>query len=196
MNLSFKQYKAIDLTILTVVLGVCEFLTAKAANAWFPGQLYVLSPTIMMTCIVMMRWNGFAAIHAAVGGLVFCLSSGATGEQILIYCVGNCFALIALIWFKVFGKKKIKDKFGYTILFTVTAFVGAQLGRWLVGLLLGGAPDSIIVFLTTDCLSLLFAVVVVLISRKADGLFEDQKAYLLRVQAEKKKQEAEDYYNS
>lgn len=196
MNLSFKQYRAIDLTILAVVLGICEFLTAKAAVSWFPSQLYTLSPTIMMVCIVMMRWNGYAAIHAAVGGLVFCLASGAGDKHILIYCLGNCFALSALLLFKAFGKKKIKDKFGYTVLFTLAAFLGAQLGRWLIGLLLGGSPDSIIVFLTTDSLSLLFAVVVVLISRKADGLFEDQKEYLIRVRDERKRKEAEDYYNS
>ncbi|MCM1298970.1 MAG: hypothetical protein NC203_03505 [Firmicutes bacterium] len=195
MNLTFKQYRAIDLTILSVVLAVCEFLTAKAATAWFPGQLYALSPTVTVVCIVMMRWNGYAAIHAALGGLIFCLTSGANEKQILIYCVGNCFGLAALTLFKVFGKKKIKDKFGFTVLFTLAAFVGTQLGRWLVGLLLGGSPDTIIVFLTTDSLSLLFAIVVVLISRKADGLFEDQKEYLVRMQAERKRKEAEDYYN-
>lgn len=196
MNLTFKQYRAIDLTILAVVLCVCEFLTAMGATVWFPGQLFALSPTVTMVCIVMMRWNGYAAVHAVLGGLVYCLASGASGEQILIYCAGNLFALLALILFKVFGKKKIKEKFGFTVLFTLAAFLGAQLGRWLISLLFGSSPDTIIVFLTTDSLSLLFAVVVVLISRRVDGLFEDQKEYLIRVQAERKRKEAEDYYNS
>lgn len=196
MNLTFKQYRAIDLTILAVVLCVCEFLTAMGATVWFPGQLFALSPTVAMVCIVMMRWNGYAAVHAVLGGLVYCLASGASGEQILIYCAGNLFALLALILFKVFGKKKIKEKFGFTVLFTLAAFLGAQLGRWLISLLFGSSPDTIIVFLTTDSLSLLFAVVVVLISRRVDGLFEDQKEYLIRVQAERKRKEAEDYYNS
>ena len=196
MNLTFKQYRAIDLTILAVVLCVCEFLTAMGATVWFPGQLFALSPTVTMVCIVMMRWNGYAAVHAVLGGLVYCLASGASGEQILIYCAGNLFALLALILSKVFGKKKIKEKFGFTVLFTLAAFLGAQLGRWLISLLFGSSPDTIIVFLTTDSLSLLFAVVVVLISRRVDGLFEDQKEYLIRVQAERKRKEAEDYYNS
>ena len=179
-----------------MVLCVCEFLTAMGATVWFPGQLFALSPTVTMVCIVMMRWNGYAAVHAVLGGLVYCLASGASGEQILIYCAGNLFALLALILFKVFGKKKIKEKFGFTVLFTLAAFLGAQLGRWLISLLFGSSPDTIIVFLTTDSLSLLFAVVVVLISRRVDGLFEDQKEYLIRVQAERKRKEAEDYYNS
>ncbi len=79
-------------------------------------------------------------------------------------------------------------------MFVLTAYIGAQIGRWLVGLACGGAADSIIMFLTTDMLSLLFSVVIVLISRKADGLFEDQKSYLIRMDKAKKKKEAEDYY--
>ncbi len=193
-NISFNQYRVIDLTILAVVTAVFEAITAFAATKWFPGELYAVSPTIAMACIVMMRWNGFAAINAALGGMSFCLASGATEKQILIYVVGNCFALLALLLFKLPGKNKIKDRFYFTLLFVLTAYIGAQIGRWLVGLACGGAADSIIMFLTTDMLSLLFSVVIVLISRKADGLFEDQKSYLIRMDKAKKKKEAEDYY--
>ncbi len=193
-NISFNQYRFIDLTILAVVTAVFEAITAYAATKWFPGELYAVSPTIAMACIVMMRWNGFAAINAALGGMSFCLASGATEKQILIYVVGNCFALLALLLFKLPGKNKIKDRFYFTLLFVLTAYIGAQIGRWLVGLACGGAADSIIMFLTTDMLSLLFSVVIVLISRKADGLFEDQKSYLIRMDKAKKKKEAEDYY--
>lgn len=196
LNISFKQYRTIDLVILAVIMFVFETITAKAAAQWFPDQLYFLSPTVAVVCIVMMRWNGYAAIHAFVGGLAFCFASGASEKQFIIYCVGNCFALLALLLFKALGKKKIKDKFVFTVLFTLAAFLGAQLGRWLVGLLLGGTPDSIIVFLTTDSLSGLFAVVVVLISRRVDGLFEDQKSYLIRADAERRRKEGEEFYNS
>lgn len=193
-KLSFKQYRAIDLGILAVVTVVFETITALAATRWFPDQLYTLSPTITMICIVMMRWNGYAAIHALLGGAAFCMASGATQRQMILYCIGNCFALLALLLFKFIGKAKIKEKFYLTALFTVCAYVGAQLGRWIISLIFGGPWDSVIVFLSTDCLSLLFAVVVVLISRRADGLFEDQKSYLIRLDKERRKKEAEDYY--
>lgn len=196
LNISFKQYRAIDLTIFAVIMLIFETVTAKAAVQWFPDQLYALSPTVAVVCIVMMRWGPYGAIHALLGGFAFCFASGANGKQFIIYCVGNCFALAALGLFKLFGKKKIKDKFGYTVLFTLAAFLGVQLGRWLISLPLGGSPDSIIVFLTTDSLSLLFAVVVVLISRRVDGLFEDQKSYLIRADAERRRQEGEEFYNS
>lgn len=194
MNFTFKQYRAIDLTILGAVLLVCEFLTATAATKWFPNELYTLSPTITVVCIVMMRWNGYAAIHALLGGFVYCFACGAHDKQIIIYCIGNCFALLALILFKLLGKEKIRSKFYFSLLFALTAFFGAQIGRWTVGIAFGGPFDSLGAFVSADIITLLFTVVVVLISRKAEGLFEDQRSYLIRTEEERRKKEAEKYY--
>lgn len=187
-NISFKQYRAIDLVIWLVILSVFEYVTVMAASKWFPGEIYTISQMVAVLCIVMMRWGGYAAIHAVAGGIVFCLVQGASAEQFAVYCVGNCFALIALVLFKAVGKENIRTKLHFTVLFTAVAFCGAQLGRWLVSLVFGGTFGSIATFFMTDSLSLLYAVVVVLISRKADGLFEDQKSYLIRTEAERRKE--------
>lgn len=191
-KISFEQYRAIDIGIMAVILFVAETLTAKAANMWFPGELYALSPTVAIVCIVMMRWGGFAAIHAAVGGLAFCFALGADIKQFAIYCAGNCFALISLILIKVLGKQKIKDGALPTILFTALAFMGAQLGRGIVGLFFGAPIESVPAYFAADSLSLVFAEVVVLISRRVDGLFEDQKAYLIRTEAERRRAQSPD----
>ena len=193
MNLSFKQYRAIDLGIMLVILAVIEALIAYAAAVWFPYEFYVLSPTVAIVCIVMMRWGGFAAIHAVGGGLALCIASGADWNQFAVYCVGNCFALLALILLKALGKEKVRSKPLLTALFTVIAFCGAQIGRWLVGLLMGGSLGDIFTFFATDSLSLIFALVAVLISRRINGLFEDQWSYLVRTQAERNKQQIPDY---
>lgn len=187
-NISFKQYRGIDLAMWVVILSVFESLTVIAASRWFPGELYTLSQMVAVLCIVMMRWGGYAAIHAVVGGFVFCLVQGASAEQFAVYCVGNCFALIALVFFKTAGKEKVRSKVHFTVLFTAAAFCGAQLGRWLVSLAFGGSFGSIATFFMADSLSLLYAVVVVLISRRVDGLFEDQKSYLIRTEAERRKE--------
>lgn len=187
-NISFKQYRGIDLAIWLVILSVFESLTVIAASKWFPSELYTLSQVVAVLCIVMMRWGGYAVIHAVAGGFVFCLVQEAGLEQFAVYCVGNCFALIALALFKVMGKEKVRAEIGFAVLFTAVAFCGAQLGRWFVSLVFGGSPGSIATFFMTDSLSLLYAVVVVLISRRVDGLFEDQKSYLIRTEAERRKE--------
>lgn len=194
-KISFKQYRTIDLGIMAVILFVFEMITATAAAKWFPGELYSLSPTITVLCIVMMRWGGFAALHAVVGGAAFCIASGASVQQFVMYCLGNCLALLAMFFFKLYGKKKVKESALHTMAFTAVAYAGAQIGRWLLGLLFGGSFDSVVVFFATDSLSLLFAFVVVLISRRVDGLFEDQREYLIRTQEERVRERNKSYYD-
>lgn len=191
-NISFKQYRAIDLCIWAVILLVFEYVTAMAAARWFPEELYTLSQTTVVLCIVMMRWGGgFAVIHAVAGGAAYCLASGGSVKQFVVYCVGNCFALAALALFRASGKEKVRSKAYLTIMFTAAAFCGMQVGRWLVSLVFGASFDSLVMFFATDSLTLLYSVVVVLVSRRVDGLFEDQKNYLIRTESERKRREAD-----
>ena len=194
MNLSFKQYRAIDLGILLFLAVAAEAVTRRAAIAWFPYEAYVLSPTFAMLCIVMMRWDGFAAIHAVACGLTLCIASGADARQFAVYCIGNCFALAAMVMFKVCGgKDKVRGKFFTTALFVAVTFCLVQIGRWLVWLPFGGSLKDIVGFFVTDLMSLLFAELAVLIARRVDGLFEDQMAYLIRTQSERNKQQLPDF---
>ncbi len=188
-KISFGQYRAIDLGIMAVILFAVETLIAKAAGTWFQGQMYMLSPTIAIVCIVMMRWGGFAAIHALVGALAYCMALGASGRQFAIYCVGNLFALVSLLLIKKFGKQRIKDSVLLSIVFTAAAFAAVQIGRWLVSLIFGGTPDALLRFITTDSLTLAFSLLVVLISRRVDGLFGDQRSYLIRTAEERRRAE-------
>lgn len=185
MRLSLKQYRTIDLGIMLFLLAAAEAIIAVAARDWFPHEMYVLSPTIAVVCIVMMRWNAWAAVQAAGGALALCIASGASAAQFAVYGIGNCFALAALLLFRGIGKERIRSSALFSLLFTLTAYCGMQAGRWLVGLLLGGTAGDILSLFTTDSLSLLFAVVTVQLARRLDGLFEDQVAYLVRTQAER-----------
>ena len=69
------------------------------------------------------------------------------------------------------------------------AYIGMALGRWTVSLAFGGDLTALLVYVTTDIISLLFAEVILLILRKTDGMIEDQKAYLLRVDRERREEE-------
>jgi hypothetical protein len=56
-----------------------------------------------------------------------------------------------------------------------------QAGRAITALCLGNEFSRCLGFFTTDTLSLLFVGVIVWIARRLDGIFEDQKHYILRV---------------
>ena len=109
-------------------------------------------------------------------------------EQFFIYCIGNVFSLLALVLIKIYGKEKIRTSPLRLAVFATVAYLGMELGRCIVSVLFGGSIEALLVYITTDIVSLLFTVVVLILLRKSDGLLEDQKAYLLRVERERKEE--------
>ena len=193
-NLTFKQYRNIDLSIFALLVILSEAITTVATNSWFVAQPVAISTTIIFVCILMMRWGAFAIIHAIIGGVVFCVASGASVEHFIIYSVGNCLTMCALLWFKLLGKERVRTDSFVLAIYTVSVYLLMQVGRWLVSLFFGGGLGELVGYITTDIISLLFAVVIMLILRKTDGMIEDQKAYLFRLERERLEEQQSSSY--
>ena len=205
-RLTFRQYRQMDLTVVGAMLVVAEALIVLAATRWFPAEAYTVSIVAAVTSIVLMRWGPWAAIHAVLGGLVYCFVSGGQPGQYLIYCAGNLFALLSLLWFRILGKERIREDSFLTVMFALTTQLFMQLGRAAIAFALlraspgsapagtqsiAGALSFCIGFITTDALSGFFTAVILWIARRQDGLFEDQKHYLLRIQEAEKEERGE-----
>lgn len=186
------QYRAIDLIMFAAMVAVGEWLVVSAARFWFRDQLYALSVVPVVTAIVMMRWGPWAAIHAVLGGAAFCLASGAQAAQFVVYCGGNLLGMAALGMLYGLGKERIRKDALMTMAFGAVTVLLMQLGRALLSLLFGGTAGEMIVFFTTDVITLLFTIVVIWIARGLDGVFEDQINYLLRISKERE-EEKESY---
>ena len=185
---SFQQYRAVDLSLFAVMLLISETLIIFAAVKWFPGQPYTVSVTSAITAIVLMRWGPYALIHAVLGGLVFCFWSGGAPEHYLIYCVGNAFSMLSLLLIRLVGEKKIKENAVFTLGFALCTILLMQFGRATVAFLLGTPMENCVGFFTTDAVSGLFAMVICWIANRLDGIFENQKSYLLRVHSEEERE--------
>ncbi len=185
---SYSGYRSIDLTLFAVMLIVFEGIILMASTRWFAGQPYTVSVVPLIVAIVMMRWGPWAGIHALVGGLAFCLASGAAPRQYLIYCVGNLFSLAALGLRRVMGEEAIRKDTLKTLLFGLATAVLMEAGRALMALVLGVSPPIALGFFTTDVVTVLFTLVVVWIVRRLDGVWEDQQHYLLRLREEQEKE--------
>ena len=192
-QISFSQYRMIDLSILSFVLAVCQFLTHLAVSFWFPEQLYVVSPVAGMTARVMMSWSAWAALPAGLGGVLFVWLSGGNLQQTLIYVLGNLASLMALFLFKIFGKEKIRKDSFLAVVFAIAVQLLMQLGRAAMALVFGYSAEACIGFITTDILSMLFTVFIIWTARRIEGLFEDQKNYLLRIQREQQAERGEQF---
>ncbi len=186
-QLSFQEYRGIDLFLFALMLAVFEFIIVRAAGAaFFRDQPYTVSLAAAITSIVYMRWGVWGGLHAAWAGLLFCFWSGGTGQQYLIYILGNLFSLLAVpVLYKV-GFEKIRLGEWSSMLFPLAVILLMQGGRAAVSLALGGPESGALGFFTTDALSILFTLVIIWIARRLDGLYENQKHYLLRIQKENK----------
>ncbi len=189
-RLNFNQYRAIDLAIFAVILVVFESIASKAALN-FSSQPYFISVVPAVTCIVYMRWGAFGCIHAALGGLVYCFATGGTAVQYLIYMVGNLLSAIVLLLLRKIGPAKVKGSLLLSLAMAVLVSLLMQIGRGLVMAVLGGELSLIFGFVLTDVLSGVFAAVIVFIVRRLDGVFENQRSYLLRMQEEERKDKEE-----
>lgn len=178
---SFQQYRAIDLAMFAALLCITETMIVKAATWWFPDQLYTVSVVGAVTAIVLMRWGPWAAIHAVLGGAVFCLASRGSAKQLLIYCAGNLFSLLMLLPLRYLGGERIRLDGILSVLFGVCTLLLMQLGRALVAFVLGTEFQTCLGFFTTDALSLLFTGLILWVARRLDGIFENQRHYLLRI---------------
>lgn len=183
-QITFRQYRAMDVAIFTVLLCVCETLITLGATRWFPAEPWTLSLVPAVTAVVMVRWGGFAAIPAVLGAFVFCLASGATLPQYVIYCVGDLAALVLTQFLYRIGWKRLHDQVLLAMVYGLLTALTMQCGRALIALLMGNPPAACLAFLTTDCLSTLFAALIVWITRSLDGMLEEQKHYLKRIAAE------------
>jgi hypothetical protein len=141
-------------------------------------------------------WNRFVelgAVPAGLGGLLFAWMSGGNLQQMLIYVLGNLASLAALLMFRMFGKERIRKDSFLAVTFAIAVQLLMQLGRAAMGSVFGYPTAAIIGFITTDILSILFTVFIVWTVRRIEGLFEDQRNYLLRVQREQKVERGEQF---
>ena len=178
---TFQQYRSIDLALFAVMLCVTEILIVRAARFWFADQLYTVSVVGAVTAIVMMRWGPWAAIHAVLGGLVYALAGQGSTKQLVIYCAGNLLSMLMLLPLKTLGSEKIRTDGFLSVGFGLLTLLLMQLGRALCAVALGASPRDSLGFFTTDALSLLFTGLIIWVARRLDGVFENQKHYLLRI---------------
>ena len=190
---TFGQYRSIDLTILLLVQAASQFVIHFAATVLYADQLYVVSPVAVVVALVMMRWNGWAAIHAVLGGVLYALMAGGNWQHILIYGAGNLLSLAALMMLKLLGKERIRKDGLLTMLYALLTQLLMHVGRSAVAALLGFPAGVLLGFITTDLLSGLFSMIILWSIRRADGLFEDQKQYLLRIAREQQNERGDQF---
>lgn len=191
-NITFRQYRAMDLFFFTAVLCLSEVLITLGATKWFQAEAYTLSFSCAVMAIVMVRWGAWAAVPVGIGHVAFCLvyglSEAVSWQQFFIYVVGSQAGLLMLLFLKKVNWQKLQQDVLLALVYGLLTALCMQLGRMGMALVLGSSLQSGIGFITTDVLSTFICVLLVWIARRLDGMLEEQKHYLIRVQEEKERE--------
>lgn len=196
-QLSAKQYKLTDLFVFAVILILGE-LFPHFALEWFPQQaFFTLSFMVPIVVIIMIRWGWPSVFYAVAGGIIYCLLNSGDGINYATYGIGNAFIALMLIPYYLIGEEKITSRWWASLLFVFGAWVCVYLGRAVVSSIAltispieGVNPISgFVSFAMTDTLSLAIGIVIILVIRRFDGMFEGQKRFLNRIDAERKEEQ-------
>ncbi|MBO7085649.1 MAG: hypothetical protein J6W25_00885 [Bacilli bacterium] len=184
-GLSIRGYRAIDIGIFSVILFLIEFFATYFTNNIF--TIFLLIPIVL---IVLMRWGLYASITVVIGSVAYVYaislhSDGITYKNYLAYILGNLFILINILWF-IKGKEKVKKNLFISIGYVVSAFLLIEVGKTIFSdIFLGGDFFRILIgFLGSDALNVVIGLVIILIARLQNGIFEDQIAYIKRIKEE------------
>lgn len=178
---SIEQYRAIDLSLFALMLIIFETVLVRAATGWFPAEAWTVSLVPAVTAIVMVRWGPWCAVHAALGGAVTVLAMKGTGIQFLIYGIGSLAALAVLPLERKWGWERLHGTVLLNFLFSILVVLAMQAGRAAVALIAGTPPEGLLLFVTADSVTYIFTVVILWIVSRLDGMLEDQKHYLARI---------------
>ncbi len=194
--ISLRQYRLTDLFLFAVILVVFEVILHFAFKA-FHGD-FIFSPMLAITLIVMMRW-GWPSIFYAVGdGLLYCLLNikdpSFSPYMFAIYIIGNAFVAVLFLMTRFMGKKKIRDRWYFSLLFATVGWIAVVLGRAITAACFGLGFVSALLAHFGDLVSFAICLTIILVMRRLDGMFEDQKAFLKRLDEEKKEKERRDTF--
>lgn len=184
-KISFSTYRSIDIAIFTLLMIIFEFLSIKGFE-WLNG-IYSLSLFLVISLITMLRWKFWAIIPIIASGITYSLAhQDGTYQNMIVYSVGNLFSLLSLVW--IFPDQKKLEKNHFVILFVLTGFFSYCVGRSFIASIIfqKSFADLLIGFLGTESLNAVISLVVIFIAKRQNGILEDQKKYILRVQEEER----------
>lgn len=183
-RLSFKEYRAIDLLIYTAIVIIFEIISQKAVS-WLNVSIS-FSLFFALSLLVIMRWNFYAIIPVLGSQITYSIMLGSSLKNYLVYIIGSIFIFIVTLFF-VKGKEKMKNPW-IIVLYIFSGYFAVEIGRSFIAIFFGSSFFKTLVgFLGTDIINIFIAFLIIFIARRQDGVFEDQKSFLIRKEKEDQK---------
>lgn len=187
--ISIKQYRLGDLFVFTLIAAIAE-LVCYYSRFWFPGAAYyTLNLMLPVITLVMVRWGWPGIILAVAEGALGCAIRGSGWESYIIFMVSNAAIAIELLVLKLIGAERLQKRWYWAFLVVLSGWVAVNFTRTCIYAAFYG---DFLVSLATwfglfegGLLALVMGELIILICRRLDGMFENQKRYLLRLKKER-----------
>lgn len=190
--ISLKQYRATDLFLFAVILIAFE-LIVHFAFIGLKGD-FTFSPMLPIVLLVIMRWRWQGVLFAAADGALYCLLNGAGWQSYLCYIIGNAAIASVLLMTKFMGRQKIAGKWYFSALFVLAGWISVVLARTVLAVIVGDGFLAALLSQLSDVYTLGIGLIIILVLRRLDGMFEDQIHYLSRLDDERKEMARRDTY--
>lgn len=187
--ISIKQYRLGDLFVFTVIAAIAE-LICYLSQIWFSSAaFYTLNLMLPVITLVTVRWGWPAVVLAAAESVLYCALRHTTWQGYIIYMVGNAAIAAELFAVKLIGAERLKKRWYWASLLVLIGWVATNLVKTCMYAAFYKDFVSALktMFGIADCglLALVMGEVIILICRRLDGFFENQKLYLLRLNKER-----------
>ena len=193
--ISIRQYRLTDSLIFAAILAAFELILHFALIGY--NGAFTFSPLVPIVVLVIMRWGWQGVFYAVGDGILFCLLKGFGWQYFVSYGIGNAFIMVLLLATKFLGKEKIAGKWYFSALFVLAGWLLVAFGRTIVAACCGMDFVGTLVAQLVDpssLLSLAMALIIILVMRRLDGMFEDQKHYLKRLDEERRAKSERDEF--
>lgn len=176
--------------MFTVIAAIAE-LVCYFSQGWFSdAAFYTLNLMLPVVTLVIVRWGWRGVVLAAAEGALYCAIRQGGWQSYIIYIIGNSAVAAELLVIRLVGYERLKKRWYWAFLVVLTGWTAVNFTRsCLFAALYGDFPAALgTMFGNSDggLLALTMGELIILICRRLDGLFENQKRYLLRLDKEAK----------
>ena len=190
--ISFRQYKYTDLFFFALVLGLSELLVFCSYNYWFKSTIdkFYVNFMLAIALTVIMRWGWIGGLYAVLDGIILSAVGGGGWQRYLSYIIGTACILVVLLMTKFVGKEKIRSKWYLSLAYVLVGWASVNVGISCMSMIFGESISTALLvsfgYGVYGALPLAASIVVVMLLRRLNGMFEDQKHYLLRQDKERR----------
>lgn len=191
--ISIKQYRLGDLFMFTVIAVIAE-LVCYYSQIWFSGAaFFTLNLMLPVITLVIVRWGWQGIVLAVAEGALYCAIRGSSWQAYIIYMVSNAAIAIELLVVWLIGAERLKKRWYWAFLVVLSGWVTVNFTRTCIYTAFYGSFVTMLGYSFGQAdgglLALVMGELIILVCRRLDGLFENQKKYLLRLEKERKEEQ-------